>query len=985
MKLRYDADMPHQVAAVAAIVDMFDGQQPVPPLAESFFGGGKMQLSVDATPNRLYLTDAALLHNLQLVQERHNEDAVKNGYAPVVADHALAKIRHSFDGDAKNGLVADKAISFANFSVEMETGTGKTYTFLRAIRELAVRRGFLKFIIITPTVAVRENTLAALAATAGHFDAIYRMPIRWRGYKSEQLGAVGDFARAGDLRVLVMTLAAFNKAANVMLHHSDKMGGELPMAFLQATRPVLILDEPQNMETDLSEESLARLNPLFALRFSATHKTPHNMLFRLSPGNASAAGMVKTIQVGAVQEDNESMPLMELIKAEARGENLSVRIKMNVRQKAGAIKQKIVRCLPWNDLRQKARLPQYDGYIISEIERDPDKVFFVNGKTLAAGSTGKENIFRGQIQMTIEEHFSRQKKLLPRGVKVLSLFFIDRVENYADKDGMIRRIFEEEYQKARQKQLRGKSPALRNILDVAAAEVHDGYFAASKSGNTESDAASFNLIMRDKESLLSFAAADDGEDELRKKRVAFIFSHSALREGWDNPNIFQICTLNASISAVRKRQELGRGLRLCVNQNGERQTGECNILTIIANDSYEQYARDYQNEMTEDYRHLLDGLLKGRNLADVGAEERAEWERAHPGIIPQKPSKRETPAKARKNAEHLRRKKDGNPSFSKDFTDLWERISHKTRIIVNIDDNNIIAAAAAGIIAEGESIADPKITYVRAELRQAEDGKIRPVPVIGARSIAFSGGASFLPDMPGLMSEMLKQYALPVHISRRNLLQVFLRAVKNAEQARKARENPIGWAAKAAEVICREIRELKADGVRYEKTGKSHQWRQMFANDLAGEDRDAFALYYAATNGKGKPSKNSIADFIACDSKTEQTFAEDLAQRGDIKLFVKLPRWFSVHTPVGKYCPDWAILLEYDNTEKLYLINETKAAVKDGKIQWNDLRAGEKQKILCAAKHFGSEQQNEKGALDGVDYKVASEVKDIKPPDRRPD
>lgn len=974
MKLRY-VDTNHQRDAVAAIVDLFEGQESLPARAEFLQGSGAMPLTVQAAANQLALTDAALLRNLQSVQKRHN----KTGYAQVICDDALAKISHEFDGEAKNGMVANREVSFCNFSLEMETGTGKTYLFLRAMHELAMRRGFRKFIVITPTVAVRENTLSALAATGGHFSGLYRETLQWQGYKSENLGAVGEFARAETPRALVMTIASFNKAANVMLNHNDRMGGELPLAFLQASRPVLILDEPQNMESDLSEESLARLNPLFALRFSATHKTPHNMIFRLSPADASNAGMVKSIQVGAVVRQDESMPLMELVKTEARGENLSVHIKMNVRMKSGEIRQKKVRCLPHDDLLKKSRLMQYEGYRIKQIDREPDKITFYNGKVLAGDDGGKEDIFRAQIKMTIDEHFSRQEKLLPQKVKALSLFFIDRVKNYRESGGLIRRIFEDEYEKARRELLGGKSAALRAVLDIPAAEVHDGYFAASAGGNTERDAASFNLIMRDKESLLSFPAKGDGEDALRKKRVAFIFSHSALREGWDNPNIFQICTLNATASRDRKRQELGRGLRICVDQNGARLPGEHNVLTVVANSSYEEYARDYQNEMAEDYRHLLQDYLRGRTIGELSKKERAELEEKYPGILTA-PALRQKVRKARANAEHLQRK-NGDAVFSAEFSALWERISHQTRYVVDVDEGEIVKAAVEAVKESGADVPDPNITYTLAGLEHGEKGKVKADAKTGGREVARGGAAEFLPDIPALMADMLKQHGTPLHISRGGLADIVTAVMADKTQKSKILANPVGWAGVAVAVLRDKIGDIKADGVRYEKTGKSHDWKQHFANDLAQKDRELFSAYIAETKAKGKPSANSIADFVGCDSNTEKTFAEALAKRDDIKLFVKLPRWFTVPTPVGEYCPDWAILLEHGKKEKLYLISETKgaqAAGPSGATSWENLRGAEGQKIKCAAKHFGSKKYNKTGALDGVDYVVATKADDIK-------
>ena len=544
MKFQYDPSQEHQLRAIEAVLSLFSGQPKRPAHARVLAGAGRLMPTVPVCANALDLGDDELLRNLQAAQNLHNESAE----AKIEVDGALRKIEYDFDDAPANGLAAGRTIAFPNFSVEMETGTGKTYVFLRAIRELAREFGFLKFVAVVPTVAVRENILHALSAADSHLTAQCRQSCEWAKYDSANLVRVRDFATAQSARVLVMTIASFNKELNVVRRDADELSGDTPLRLIQATRPILILDEPQNMESGLSHESLARLHPLFALRFSATHRDAYNQVFRLSPADAYKRGLVKKIQVATVRADNPDAPLIRLAKViRTKRDVIKARLALNVHTRDGEVAEKEKSFMLGEDLEKESGLPAYKGILVDDICIRPPWVRLSDGRTLREGEEvggASSEVLRAKMKITIREHFRRQSHLRARGVKVLSLFFIDRVEKYLAGDGEIRLAFERAFDEMK----RGR-PEWEKI---PAAEVHNGYFAVSKHGNSERDVKAYDLIMRDKESLLTLEGPDDDEETRGKRRVAFIFSHSALREGWDNPNILQICALRAGLAALRE-------------------------------------------------------------------------------------------------------------------------------------------------------------------------------------------------------------------------------------------------------------------------------------------------------------------------------------------------------------------------------------------------------------------------------------------------
>ena len=951
MRFTFDSEQPHQRAALDAVIDLFDGHPRLAPtmVMESVPGQG----NVMAVPNQLVLSDAALLENLRRVQSRSHLPLAPGG-----ADSELAEIVAPFPDEPGGGLLAGKEARFPNFSVEMETGTGKTYVYLRTIRELASRYGFLKFIVVVPSIAVREGVLHAMKSAGGHLTRLCGIPCASVRYDSARPSDVSAFARSALPQAMVMTIDSFRREETRMRRSSEGLMGETPLHFIQAARPVLILDEPQNMETPAARESLARLNPLFALRYSATHRRCYNMIHRLSPMEAHRSGLVKRLVVDGVEGGDTNAAYFRLLSVKTDGPVWSARVEVNIGTERKRITMKRV-----DTLEGKTGLPLYKGFQLTDIVSEPPgaEFFGPSGHVElnvgeAHGETDKEELFRAQISATIQDHFARQKRLRGRGVKVLSLFFIDKVANYRmEKDGdapLIRRLFEEEFDRLKTGEWK----------KIPAAAVHAGYFAKSVGGDTERDAQAYQLIMRDKESLLTFAnpKTDDAET-LAKRRVAFIFTHSALREGWDNPNIFQICTLNETKSDTRKRQEIGRGVRLAVDQDGNRVLdNSVNILTVIPNRNYEAYVAEYQGEMEKDHAEMVRERF-GADWSGLSPAER-EWALSYrQEFAPPPPqAKRES---ARANKRHIRAGKGGAADFGPEFEKLWKRIERRTEYIVNLDSDSL--ARRTGGILKTMRIPGMEIIRTSAAIEVSGAGDFVARPAGSERTPVKHRGP--LPDAVRVVNGFLESGSSPLRLSRPTICRIIEADLK------RAAGNPYGWSRCAAEAIRQALAETLEDAVVYEKKDDEvYEWRKAYEREFP-----VVSAHIARLRG----AENAAYDAVGCDSDVEKKFAEELSKRRDVKLFLKLPPEFTVPTPVGDYNPDWAILFaDGKGGEKLVLVAETKGAVDaHGNPNWPAMRQTERVKIRAAAAHFGSKQLRKKGALAGTDYKVVKTVAHLFP------
>lgn len=900
MQFVFDDRQEHQVRAIDAITDLFEGQ--------AYLDAAKAVNAASLLPvyeNRLLIDDRRLLDNLQAVQGR-------NG---IPQDTAVQRIDASIDTEL--GYVT---ASFPNFSVEMETGTGKTYVYVRAALELCRRFGFRKFVIIVPSVAVREGVVKTLKVTRPHFASLFHnAPYRFSEYDSADLGSVRAFAQSQGAEFLVMTLDSFNKASNILRQPQWRLQGQTPIHLLQATRPILLLDEPQNMESEVSVRSLAALHPLVALRFSATHRNPYNAIYRLTPFDALRDGLVKQIEVaGAVERGVASRVFLRLERTDGARRTVTARLTVHRVTKKGTVKEETITVRPADSLKDKTGNARYGELYIEEIGTRPMSAIISDGAgtriELERGQThgaDRESIFAEQIRYTVREHFRKQRALKPRGIKVLSLFFIDRVDNYYPPGSVLRTRFETVFAEL--------AKEFEEWSGVEPASAHRGYFAERRrngiaqavdtTGKSKEDEEAFELIMRNKEELLSFSSS-----------VAFLFSHSALREGWDNPNVFQICTLNQTYSDVKKRQEIGRGMRLSVDQTGRRVTAaNVNVLTVVTNETYEDYVRSLQEEIEEDY------------------------------------GKEGTPPKPRnarlKTTVTLRQAVVLSPEFKA----LWERIRQKTRYQVTIDAEALIQNAVQQL--DAATIGRPHIEIAKAEIKVAETRDAFDAVEVG-RTIRRGKvvGAGELPNLLDLMAYLLEYTTPPVRLTRRTLLEVFRRCGKQ----REAMDNLQEFATVAVRIIKSVLSEQLVDGIRYRKVD---DWYNM-------EDMATAFERWADTLLEAGPK--SPYDWVEVESGAERSFLAELKGSKEVELFLKLPAWFVVPTPVGEYNPDWAIVWQPRDAHgqpagdaQLYLVAETKHT-RDLTL----LRLAERQKVHCAAQSFGT-------ALN-VPYDVAVTLQDVR-------
>src|SRR6056297_982073 len=621
MKLQFNPDLDFQREAIDSITGIFKGQE----TCRTNFTVAPLQVSDQpelieynqGVGNRIRLLNEDILENVRTIQ-------------------------------LKNGLAPSEKLDGMNFTVEMETGTGKTYVYLRSIFELNQQYGFTKFIIVVPSVAIKEGVYKSLQMTEEHFKGLYdNVQYDYFIYDSQKLGQVRSFATNDYIQIMVINIDAFRKSFKdpekedkaIIIHRPhDRMAGTRPIEFIKETNPIVIIDEPQSVDTtEKSKEAIQSLNPLCTLRYSATHVDKYNMLFKLDSVDAYERKLVKQIEVSSLQiTDSHNKPYIKLLKTDNRKSPITAKIEMDIKQSNGTVKRTQKKVRQGDDLFDlSGGRDVYEGYIIDDIycETDNEYINFTSKPDIAylntpVGGVDEDEYKRLQIRKTIETHLDKELKLRRRGIKVLSLFFIDRVHNYrwydeegAPRQGKYARMFEEEYQTILQKN--PKYHTLFEDVDVetAAEGVHDGYFAIDKNkdasgnarlkdssgeGKTQADESVYHMIMQNKEKLLSF-----------ESRLKFIFSHSALKEGWDNPNVFQICTLNETSSTMKKRQEIGRGLRIAVNQEGERVHGfDVNTLTVMANESYEDFARQLQREIEQEEgirfgvveKHLFAGI-----------------------------------------------------------------------------------------------------------------------------------------------------------------------------------------------------------------------------------------------------------------------------------------------------------------------------------------------------------------------------------------
>lgn len=976
MKLQFDPNQTFQLDAVAAVTDLFDGQPQGAPeyavinlgeMGGLFAGQDQTELGVG---NRLLVAEDKLRENLRAIQTRNDIE---------VADLAAApEAWQLFDGPA------NQARGCAHFSVEMETGTGKTYVYLRTIFELSRRYGFQKFVIVVPSVAIREGVLHNIKVTNKHFRTLYNnLPVEHFVYDGKKVNRLRQFATSNTLQILVINIGAFRKnftgteeerKSNVIYKESDRLSGRQPIEFVQAARPIVIIDEPQSVDsTDKAQEAIKALNPLCTLRYSATHRNPYNVVYRLDPVRAFELKLVKQIVVASTSAEGAANDAFVRVEGIEYKKGIKAKLRIHVQGPEGP-KEKSVTVKQGAHLfaLSNERASYASGFEVAEINAEPGSEYirFTNGRALRIGDElggMREDMWRTQIKHTIKRHLDKELQVRERGIKVLSLVFIDRVANYRDYDnegkpvqGKFAGAFEDELADL------AKDERYRDLawLKEPMGKLHNGYFAQDKkgvlkdtSGDTQADDEVYNLIMKDKELLLSL------DEPLR-----FIFSHSALREGWDNPNVFQICTLNETRSAVKKRQEIGRGLRLPVDQNGLRVFDESvNKLYVMANESYEDFARVLQTEYEEDC-----GVIFGRvpitafaKLAKVvDGEERLIGREAagaiHAALVRQKmldADGRIQPAFDPKRKDfkldlpeahrellpsvidllcsyqierHIRRERDDRPNklkkeviLSPEFVALWDRIKPKTTYRIEFETDRLVERAVAAI-KRMEKVEIPKIRVVAGQIGVTKAGVT--TAAVGAAEEQASYAARAVPDLLAYLQN-------ETELTRSTLVRI----LKGSGRLGEFFNNPQKFLDAVAAILKYELHRLLVDGIKYERidgTGSTAEWEMLlFKNEEL--------INYLTALQVGK----SVYEYVVYDSEVEREFARKLDERQDIKLFVKLPGWFKIDTPVGKYNPGWAILKQ--DGQALYLVRETK-----GTRDFLKLRTSEADKVRCGQRHF---------------------------------
>lgn len=980
LEFKFDPDQDFQKEAMQAVVDVFAN---LPRVAR---GDALWDGAIPNLPPGETLSETWLLDNVQAVQARN-----KIPQTPEL----------ECDEDMVLEGAGDESVRYPSFTIEMETGTGKTYVYLRTIYELRKTYGFSKYVIVVPSIAIYEGVIKSFQIMKSHFNALYgNENVHLLEYDGSRLSMLRGFADSPFVEILVMTIQAFNTAvgrgSNKIYRPSEQLPGERkPYQYIQQTRPILILDEPQNLQSETAKAALRTLHPLFALRYSATHKETPNLLYTLTPFDAYQRGLVKSIQVDGVFESQELDPKRILLR-EVKTSPLRAIVHTLVFDR-GQSRPADVELRDKDDLYRKTKNPDHEhGFKVTEVSAKPNNMFveFDGAGRFSMNDiygSSRHQIFKAQIERTIDYHMRAQARLSDRGIKVLSLFFIDRVANYVDDVGIIKLLFDEAFEarKHRYPWFAGKS----------AEQVRQAYFARKKpaKGQTEGDAFdttgssdeqrqaerdAFRLIMRDKERLLSF-------DE----PVCFIFAHSALKEGWDNPNVFQICTLNQTVSEMKKRQEIGRGLRLPVDQNGDRIFDESvNILTVVANESYDTYASTLQTEYHE-----------------------AGYDKAPP------PPSNVGKAKVRRNDRVFQ-----NEHFRK----FWTELCRKSRYVIKIDTEALIDSAVVDFNSLDISELNPRIIVetgrfvmekvrIKLEKVNGEYARVRvnfessAVNQLFADEVAFSCTAGDKLMQKCRNDNRLRKYILREvvddgersYICFENDIKLFLgeEEVSDSEVFQKPTRgevvsaptnqpipNILDRAAKETGLTRQTInRILKyVDKVHLEMLFKNPEGftnlfiarlKEVLANHIIDKlefkfDFDQLDLSLEkffpeepefAQKELVDAGEAGIYDRVQVDSDVERRFVGKHLSGGDDKVigYFKFPASYKVDLPriIGNYNPDWGIL-RYDQNKNviLHLVRETKGGEDVERLRFSN----EGRKVKAAERHF---------KMIGVDYRMVSD------------
>ncbi|MCG8761960.1 DEAD/DEAH box helicase family protein [Tenacibaculum finnmarkense] len=986
MKIQFREDLGYQQEAINAIVDIFQGQE----VCEANFTvyspeflakQHNMSFNEIGYGNRLTLSEGKLLANTQNIQ-------LANGLKPSESKEVN-----------RNHL---------DFTIEMETGTGKTYVYLRSIMEMYRKYGFSKHIIVVPSIPIKEGVYKSLEITKEHFKKLYdNINYNFFIYDSSKLNEVRDFSTNDGLEIMVINIDAFSKSfvdpkkdnkTNIIHRYNDSLGYK-PLDLIRNTNPIVFIDEPQStMSTPIRKKAVQSLNPLSIVRYSATHKEKVNLMYKLDAIDAYEKKLVKQIEVGSVQTEGvNNQAYIKLISVKISKGFPVAKIEVDA-FKNGSITRKTYTVKQNEDLEQLTDRIEYEGYILKDIHAvdGNEYIDFTSKEDVirlgqAIGAVDEKQVKRALISKTIEEHLDKELVLNPQGIKVLSLFFIDSVGKYRTYDdegnaenGEYAEIFETEYLKLITKP---KYVSLfEEITDDEkdASAVHNGYFSIDKkskssnkkdkfeyfkdtSGKVKADEDTYSLIMRDKEMLLSF-----------KSKLRFIFSHSALKEGWDNPNVFQICTLkDAGGSEIKRRQEIGRGLRLCVNQEGERVYGhQVNTLTVMATESYKTFVDNFQKEVESDtgirfgileshsfasvvlaiedetpvylgqqkseelFKHLLtQGYIdgKGKVQDELRIDLKNDNVKLPEEITENKHVLKQVLSNLKdaagkleiKNKDEKKRVKVNKRILeSPEFKELWERVKYKTTFSVDFD-SAILVKECINALDDRLKITRGKLYYSKASLAINIGGVEAEIKANSVRTETLHEEVEVLPDIVGYLQN-------ETQLTRKSIVEILTGTIRLPY----FKINPQKFIEGCIDIINEQMRMHIVKGIKYEKINNSEYYSQeLFENE---------ELFGYLKNNL-KESTKSPYDYVVYDSNVESTLANDFENSNNISVYAKLPNWFKIDTPLGTYNPDWAILWKDNNEEKLFFVVESK-----GSTGLFDLRPKEKGKIDCGKKHFNA-------------------------------
>ena len=988
MKLKFKVQ-PYQTSAVESVVDCFAGQVNTSGITYRIDPGrvdkGKTIGSTVETDTGfknadIQLTDTQLIENIHAVQKRQNLPL-----SDTLVSSAGCKV---------------------NLDIEMETGTGKTYCYVKSIFEMNKRYGWSKFIVVVPSIAIREGVFKSLDITAEHFTESYGKKARFFIYNSKQLHHLESFSSDAGINVMVINIQAFNatgKDNRRIYDELDDFQSRRPIDVISSNRPIVILDEPQKMEGKKTLEALAKFKPLMILRYSATHRTTHNKIHRLDALDAYNQKLVKKIAVRgiAVKGLAGTNAYLYLESIEISKKAPVARIEMEVRQGNG-IKRIVKRLEKGKDLFVESNeLDQYRGFVIAQIDANKDTVEFTNGQVLTAGdATGdvtEATMRRIQIREAIRAHLEKEQRLFAQGIKVLSLFFIDEVVKYRDysqpdEQGDYGRIFEEEYEQLKDEYL--AELALDNehyrkyLAGINVGRTHNGYFAIDKKtkkltdpsfkkrgeeAGLSDDVDAYDLILKDKERLLSF-----------EEPVRFIFSHSALREGWDNPNVFVMCMLKHSDNTISRRQEVGRGLRLSVNQQGDRMdhaatVHDINVLTVVASESYKDFVANLQREISdalsarprkadEAYftgkvistetgpleitaglaKQIYKYLLKNDYTDDADQVAEAYHAAKTSGSLAP------LPPELAPHAEHIFRLIDSvfsesqlpdvgddrkpktnplNANFEKrEFKELWNRINRKAVYRVEFDSNELIRNSIRALDKELKVTPLQYTIQTGTQGDQITDSQLKRGESFQLENTAVETHNASIHS--AVTYDLLGKLAENTQLTRKTIAEM-LGGIQ-PPVFKQFKQNPEHFLAEATRLINEQKATIIIERLTYDGIAETHDI-DIFT---AGQSSQDFTK-------ASEKLRNHIYDYVITDSNIEREFVKELDTSAEVVVYAKLPRGFLIPTPVGDYNPDWAISFKEGSVKHIYFVAETK-----GSMSTMELRAIEHTKIECARKFF---------------------------------